>query len=118
MAVAFWTRTLLALGGTLAAAQATPDLPVIQGNGVRYIGGHNATGNTDYFLSIPFAQPPVGSLRFKPPAAWAPTGSDATVNATTYGPSCAQGLVGYVPNASEDCLTLDICKWPCARSRE
>ncbi|KAF8671790.1 Extracellular triacylglycerol lipase precursor [Rhizoctonia solani] len=110
MSVVFWTRILLALGGTLTAAQATVDPPVIEGKGVRYIGGRNATGNTDYFLSVPFAQPPVGSLRFKPPVAWAPEGSNPTVNATTYGPSCAQGLAGRVDYVSEDCLTLHIWK--------
>ncbi|ELU38923.1 extracellular triacylglycerol lipase precursor [Rhizoctonia solani AG-1 IA] len=108
MSVVFWTRILLALGGTLAAAQATVDPPVIEGKGVQYIGGRNATGKTDYFLSVPFAQPPVGSLRFKPPVTWAPEGSNPIVNATTYGPSCAQGLAGYADYVSEDCLTLHI----------
>ncbi|CAE6458543.1 unnamed protein product [Rhizoctonia solani] len=102
--VAFWTRSVLALGGTLAAAQ------TIVGNGVTYVGTRDTAGGTDQFLSIPFAKPPTGSLRFKPPVAWTPTGSNPTINATAYGPSCPQGLADYVPNASEDCLTLDIWK--------
>ncbi|EUC56502.1 carboxylesterase, partial [Rhizoctonia solani AG-3 Rhs1AP] len=106
--VAFWTRTVLALGGTLATAQTTA--PTIKGNGVAYIGGRDSPGGTDHFLSIPFAQPPTGSLRFKPPVAWAPSSSDQTINATVYGPSCPQGLANYVSSASEDCLTLDIWK--------
>ncbi|KAF8749649.1 Carboxylesterase family [Rhizoctonia solani] len=50
------------------------------------------------------------SLRFKPPVTWAPEGSNPIVNATTYGPSCAQGLAGYADYVSEDCLTLHIWK--------
>ncbi|KAG8680975.1 hypothetical protein FRC11_001741, partial [Ceratobasidium sp. 423] len=111
MSIAFWTRVLLALGGTLAAAQTTSDV-VIEGNGVRYLGSHNAAGGYDSFLSIPYAQPPVDSLRFKPPQAWTPTGSNATVNATTYGYSCPQGNPDYyyASYTSEDCLTLHLWK--------
>jgi para-nitrobenzyl esterase len=61
------------------------------------------------FLGIPFAAPPVGSLRWKPPqpaAPWAP----ATLTATAARPFCPQinppGTTGTVGN--EDCLTLNI----------
>ncbi|HTJ80714.1 MAG TPA: carboxylesterase family protein [Polyangiaceae bacterium] len=66
-------------------------------------------GSTRVFLGIPFAAPPVGDLRWKPPvpaAAW----SDALL-ATTRGPECPQldPLSGkYVAIADEDCLTLDV----------
>ena len=46
-------------------------------------------GSSCAFLGIPFAAPPVGDLRWKPPqpaAAWAP----ATLNATIAGPNCPQ----------------------------
>ncbi|CAE6488162.1 unnamed protein product, partial [Rhizoctonia solani] len=94
--------------GVVAAAQTTA--PTIKGSGVTYIGGRNSTGGTEYFLSIPFAQPPTGSLRFKPPVAWTPSGSNPTINATTYGPSCPQGIPDFAGSTSEDCLTLDIWK--------
>jgi para-nitrobenzyl esterase len=54
------------------------------------------------FLGIPFAAPPIGPLRWKPPqpaAPWAP----ATLNATAAPPNCPSGTVG-----SEDCLKLNI----------
>ncbi|CAE6467301.1 unnamed protein product [Rhizoctonia solani] len=110
--LASWTRAFLSLAGTLAAAQTTA--PTIKGNGVTYIGGRNATGSgvgsTDYFLSVPFANPPVGSLRFKAPVAWTPTGSNTKVNATSFGPSCPQGITNFEGPTSEDCLTLHIWK--------
>ncbi|KAJ8074559.1 hypothetical protein PM082_015461 [Marasmius tenuissimus] len=106
--IAFWVQAFLTLGGTFSAAQFTG--PTIQGNGVTYQGAQNASGNTDYFLSIPFAQPPVGNQRFKPPVAWSPSGPDTVIDATTYGPNCPQGVAGDDSDTSEDCLTLHIWK--------
>jgi para-nitrobenzyl esterase len=59
------------------------------------------------FLGIPFAAPPVGSLRFMPPqpaASWS-----EVVDATHFGNSCAQWdpLAGGV-SGSEDCLTVNV----------
>jgi para-nitrobenzyl esterase len=61
------------------------------------------------FLGIPFAAPPVGNLRWKPPqpaAPWAP----ATLNATVAAPSCPfiqpPGSTGA--QGTEDCLKLNI----------
>jgi para-nitrobenzyl esterase len=66
-------------------------------------------GSSCAFLGIPFAAPPVGGLRWKPPqpaAAWAP----ATFNAMTAPPSCA--LInppgGTATQGNEDCLKLNI----------
>jgi carboxylesterase type B len=65
-------------------------------------------GDIHAFKNIPFAAPPVGPLRWKPPqpvAAW--TG---VRDATAYGPECAQlgpPAAPAVPN-SEDCLTLNV----------
>ncbi|KAJ8074545.1 hypothetical protein PM082_015447 [Marasmius tenuissimus] len=106
--IASWVQTFIALGGAFSAAQFTG--PTIRGNGVTYQGAQHASGNTDYFLSIPFAQPPVGTQRFKPPVAWSPSDSETVINATTYGPSCPQGVADFVSDASEDCLTLHIWK--------
>ncbi|MDG2303970.1 MAG: carboxylesterase family protein [Candidatus Binatia bacterium] len=57
-----------------------------------------------WFLGIPYAEPPVGNLRFKPPVPTAPwTG---TFNAASFGPACPQpveaGQVLY-QHQSEDC---------------
>jgi para-nitrobenzyl esterase len=66
-------------------------------------------GSSCAFLGIPFAAPPVGGLRWKPPqpaASWAP----ATLNAAATPPSCPQvnppGTAETQGN--EDCLTLNI----------
>lgn len=79
------------------------------------IYGKADAGNTHAFLGIPFAQPPVGSLRWRapqPPVPW--TGSRA---ATSLPPMCAQvgGFFGEPdpatfgqPVGSEDCLYLNV----------
>jgi para-nitrobenzyl esterase len=61
------------------------------------------------FLGIPFAAPPVGNLRWKPPqqaAAWAP----ATLNATTNPPPCpnVNPPGSTTTTGNEDCLKLNI----------
>lgn len=62
------------------------------------------------FLGLPFAEPPVGDLRFKPAvaiAAW-----DSPVDATEFGPACPQpadsGTGTLYGDQSEDCLTLNV----------
>lgn len=63
-------------------------------------------GDVYRFLGIPFAKPPTGALRWRPPepAACVPGVRDASA----FGPSCpqVQGDGGYVGN--EDCLTLNV----------
>ncbi|MFT4114938.1 carboxylesterase/lipase family protein [Silvibacterium sp.] len=57
------------------------------------------------FKDIPYAAPPVGDLRWRPPqppAAW--TG---VRDATQYGPACVQAGVAR-SQVSEDCLTLNV----------
>jgi carboxylesterase type B len=60
------------------------------------------------FLGIPFAAPPVGDLRWKPPA---PPASHALLDATQYADSCwvtEQQSFGGPERTSEDCLYLNI----------
>lgn len=89
--------------------------PVIYGSsGLSYVGLRNLTSGQDYFLGIPFAQPPVGPLRFKPPVPWSP-GNVTVVNATRNGHSCEQSVLHTTTNSiSEDCLTLNICEFDLA----
>jgi len=64
-------------------------------------------GATDEYLGIPYAAPPVGSLRWappKPPAHWR-----GTRRATAFAPHCPQpvGVFGK-PSTSENCLYLNV----------
>lgn len=56
------------------------------------------------FKGIPYAQPPVGQLRWKPPVEVAAWGS-AVRDATAFGPACMQAA--SIPK-SEDCLFVNV----------
>jgi para-nitrobenzyl esterase len=66
------------------------------------------------FKGIPFAAPPVGPLRWRPPQPAAPW--SASRDATAYGPACPQAVDpggrpnggGYAGATSEDCLNLNV----------
>ena len=77
-----------------------------------YHGVSNEHSHQEFFLGIPYAQPPTGSLRFAPPQpideSW-----DEPRDATKYGNIC----YGYGADTaalsnpiSEDCLTLNIVR--------
>lgn len=74
------------------------------------ISGLHSTGyNQDFFLGVPYAQPPVGPLRFANPAPL--NSSFSTYDATKYSKEC----VGYGSDqwnyeTSEDCLYLNIIR--------
>ena len=67
-------------------------------------GIHSNEWDQDYFLGIPYAQPPVGDLRFRWPRS-IEKAYDGDRDATQYSYSCYQ--YGYNFNMSEDCLTLN-----------
>jgi para-nitrobenzyl esterase len=65
------------------------------------------------FKGIPFAAPPVGEYRWRPPQAVVPW--QGVRNATEFGPNCAQAGWGGTPgtitkNSAEDCLYLNVWK--------
>jgi carboxylesterase type B len=71
-------------------------------------GVHSDTYNQDFFLGVPYAQPPTGDLRFRNPRSLNVSFS-ANYEAAQYAPSC----VGYGGDSvgyplSEDCLYLNI----------
>lgn len=68
------------------------------------VQGH-VHGDTVDYLGIPFAEPPVGQLRFKravPKTPW-----EGVLDAKEYGPESVQ-LDGGVKKGSEDCLTINV----------
>jgi carboxylesterase type B len=72
----------------------------------------NQTGSVVTFLGIPYAQPPIGTLRFRKPRPF--TFLNHPFNASEYGPGCIQNkflMSSWLPGReylSEDCLTLNI----------
>ncbi len=64
-------------------------------------------GDTIAFKGIPYAQPPVGPLRWKPTKPVAPW--KGVRDGSNYGPICPQIVKGKV-EGNEDCLTLNVWK--------
>ena len=64
------------------------------------------SGAVESFKGIPFAAPPVGDLRWKPPGP-APIWKGVR-SAEAFGPVCMQGRRGPPGPMSEDCLTLNV----------
>ncbi|XP_066252975.1 juvenile hormone esterase-like isoform X1 [Euwallacea similis] len=61
------------------------------------------------FLGIPYAQPPIGRLRFKDPVPYKKW--KGVLNATQYGPNCVEMTLRqmtYKVSGQEDCLYLNI----------
>ncbi|KAK4998932.1 hypothetical protein LTR66_001922 [Elasticomyces elasticus] len=99
--------------------------PVIDLGYVSYVGYSNSTIGINYYRGIPFAQPPIGELRWRKPRPIEARNSfeGQTINATQIAPFCYQSLplslwaaatvngASYfhpdVPS-SEDCLILDV----------
>jgi para-nitrobenzyl esterase len=106
------TACLLVVAGVNAARSAVasdePTPRVTLGAGVLE-GTHFGSDKNDVaFLGVPYAAPPVGELRWKPPQPvqqW-----DGVRQATQYGPACPQPPAGYLPTISwnENCLYLNV----------
>ena len=73
--------------------------------------------NVSVFLGVPYAKPPTGNLRFKPPESAENWESNGVLNTTAIKPACPQNTAA-VPKAvgpeftitetNEDCLFLDL----------
>jgi para-nitrobenzyl esterase len=96
-----------------AQAGNAPQVETVQG---RVEGKMSADGQIRIFLGIPFAAPPVGQLRWKPPQAadkW-----KGVHPARRFGNRCIQSgsypdMIFRDPGQSEDCLTLNV--WTAAK---
>jgi carboxylesterase type B len=71
------TAIALSLYFGLASCAYNASAPTVHVKNGTYVGVHSPEYNQDYFLGMPYAQPPVGSLRFRNPAALNASWSDA-----------------------------------------
>src|SRR5450755_860150 len=108
----------LVASGTTAASAATVAHPGADRSPVVATAGGLVRGLTasaaDEFLGIPYAAPPVGPLRWRPPqpaARW-----PGVRDATQFAPHCPQPPSFFgVASTSEDCLYLNVFTPPGAR---
>jgi hypothetical protein len=104
--------SVVAVLGLLEAAYAFPSnqqAPTITVKNGSYYGTYSESFDQEYFLGMPFAQPPLGDLRFRNPVplntSW--TGSR---NATSYGKWCYGQFNDEQYDPSEDCLTINVVR--------
>jgi para-nitrobenzyl esterase len=98
-----------ALPGVAAGQTAQKTMSAIVETKEGPVQGFVSNGVTE-FLGVPYAEPPVGSLRWQPPKDKAPW--TATRAAMEFAPICALtttlGVFSGPPNDNEDCLYLNV----------
>jgi para-nitrobenzyl esterase len=102
-----------------ASAAAAGDSTVVKTDTGSIRGKLSADGQVRIFLGIPYAAPPVGSLRWQPPQPaqkW-----QGVRDATDFGHRCIQtnvfqDMVFRDPGQSEDCLNLNV--WTPAKNQD
>lgn len=102
---------LLLLSGFLATGATAQDLVAELDYGT-FEGAYSAQYNISYWQKIPFAQPPVGDLRFRGPQPPQPI-TNGTFNSSQPFDMCVQRTV----NGSEDCLYLGLYSRPWTRGQ-
>ena len=100
---------LLSSGTSAAASRTTASAsPVVRLDGGLVRG--TASAGVASFLGLPYAAPPTGNLRWRPPQPAA--GWTGVKDATAFGPSCPQATMfnPFLPPGpiSEDCLYLNV----------
>ncbi|PWB68239.1 MAG: hypothetical protein C3F15_16815 [Holophagae bacterium] len=116
----------LVLGSLACSTTATLDAPMVEADGERLLGAFVGGGPAEVvFRGIPYAAPPVGDRRWKPPAPITPR--QGVQRATDFAPVCVQAtqsasfyrhiaetlgqdpkLVSEPGPSSEDCLYLNV----------
>ncbi|KAJ5886953.1 uncharacterized protein N7473_009627 [Penicillium subrubescens] len=100
----------LAVWAVAHAAPSAKTAPTVDVRNGTYTGVHSTTYGQDFFLGMPYAQPPVGNLRFTVPQSLNESWSGAR-DAKEYSDIC----VGYGTDSiwypqSEACLTLNVIR--------
>src|ERR1700743_1246375 len=100
---------LTAAWGAQTAPRASVAPPVATVGKARFEGEWTSSGSA-VFRGIPYAQPPVKGLRWKPPQPMTPRAGQHS--AVIPAPTCLQAFVGWnrvdEERSAEDCLYLDI----------
>ena len=93
--------------GVASATSSSGGAPIVRIEG-GLVRGVAVPGGGDAFVGLPYAAPPVGNLRWRPPQA--PAGWRGVRDATQFAPSCPQApsLFAPPPPFSEDCLYLNV----------
>ena len=95
-------------GGAVASPASGGASPIVRMDDGLVRG--TTAGNVNEFLGIPYAAPPTGNLRWRPPAR--PASWEGVRDATQFGPSCPQPATDnpFLPPGliSEDCLYLNV----------
>src|SRR5271156_2086223 len=113
--VRLWSGVVMALAGALllssskTASATNENSPVVQTASGPVRGILKSGPGVYEYLGIPFAAPPVGALRWRPPQAPAPWTQVRDV--TSFGNHCPQPEVydGFnTPSLTEDCLYLNV----------
>lgn len=68
------------------AAQSTRPTVTVQNGTI--VGADLPTFSQDFFGGVPYAQPPIGDLRLRLPVAINTSFTNATFDASSYGPTC------------------------------
>jgi carboxylesterase type B len=93
-------------GGVCLPVQDSPIVHVRNGS---YYGVRNPLQGLDHFLGMPYAEPPLADLRFRPPQPLSTTW-DGIRNATLPQAECYQYTVDGVSGGNEDCLTINVIR--------
>ncbi|HEY1427146.1 MAG TPA: carboxylesterase family protein [Caulobacteraceae bacterium] len=111
MAAVFAALACVGAADAAPPAGASPGAPKVTVDTGTLVGA--AADQARVFKAIPYAAPPVGALRWRPPQPAKPWSGDR--DATQDSPACPQVVYpgryndgGYQGPTSEDCLTLDV----------
>jgi para-nitrobenzyl esterase len=102
------TILTVGIGGAVASPASGGANPIVRIDDGLVRG--TTAGTADEFPGIPYAAPPTGNLRWRPPAP--PASWEGVRDATQFGPSCPQPTANnpYLPPGpiSENCLYLNV----------